>query len=76
MAAIKLDFVKEYKTYYTAKTTPEVVEFGEIPFLTIEGKCVQILHIGSYSAEPESLTKMGWLGHSAVAPQPCPLNLI
>lgn len=38
MAATKLDFVKEYKTYYTAKTTPEVVEFGKIPFLTIEGK--------------------------------------
>ncbi|MBU4361073.1 GyrI-like domain-containing protein [bacterium] len=38
MATKKLDFVKEYKTYYTAKTTPEVVEFGEIPFLTIEGR--------------------------------------
>jgi len=24
----------------------------------IEGKCVQILHIGSYSTEPESLEKM------------------
>lgn len=36
--ATKLDLTKEYKTYYTAKTTPEVVEFGEIPFLTIEGK--------------------------------------
>jgi len=36
--ATKLDLTKEYKTYYTAKTTPEVVEFGEISFLTIEGK--------------------------------------
>ena len=26
-----------------------------------EGKCVQILHIGSYSTEPESLAKMGKL---------------
>jgi len=36
--ATKLDLTKEYKTYYTAKTTPEVVEFDEIPFLTIDGK--------------------------------------
>lgn len=36
--ATKLDLTKEYKTYYTAKTVPEIVEFGEIPFLTIEGK--------------------------------------
>ena len=36
--ATKLDLTKEYKTYYTAKTSPEVVEFGEISFLTIEGK--------------------------------------
>ena len=36
--ATKLDLTKGYKTYYTAKTSPEVVEFGEIPFLTIEGK--------------------------------------
>ncbi|MEM4347263.1 MAG: GyrI-like domain-containing protein [Candidatus Altiarchaeota archaeon] len=34
----KLDLTKEYKTYYTARTNPNVVEFGEIPFLTIEGK--------------------------------------
>lgn len=38
MATIKLDLIKEYKTYYKAKTTPEVVEFGEAQFLTIEGK--------------------------------------
>ena len=36
--ATKLDLTNEYKTYYRAKTSPEVVEFGEIPFLTIEGK--------------------------------------
>jgi hypothetical protein len=36
--ATKLDLTKEEKTYYTAKTSPEVVEFGEIPFLTIRGK--------------------------------------
>jgi 3-methyladenine DNA glycosylase AlkD len=34
----KLDLTKEYKTYYKSKTSPEVVEFAEIPFLTIEGK--------------------------------------
>ena len=36
--ATKLDLTKEYKTYYTAKKTPEVVEFDEAQFLTIEGK--------------------------------------
>jgi len=36
--ATKLDLTKEYKTYYTAKKTPEVVEFNEAQFLTIEGK--------------------------------------
>jgi len=34
----KLDLTKEYKTYYTAKTTPEIVEIYEGKFLTIEGK--------------------------------------
>lgn len=38
MTTTKLDLTKEYKTYYTAKTTPEVVEFNEAQFLTIEGK--------------------------------------
>ena len=38
MGTIKLDLTKEYKTYYTAKTTPEIVEFYEAQFLTIEGK--------------------------------------
>jgi len=36
--ATKLDLTKEYKTYYIAKTSPGVVEFGKISFLTIEGK--------------------------------------
>jgi hypothetical protein len=38
MGTIKLDLTKEYKTYYTAKTIPEVVEFDEVQFLTIQGK--------------------------------------
>jgi hypothetical protein len=38
MAKTKLDLTKEYKTYYTAKTTPEIVEIEEGKFLTIEGK--------------------------------------
>ena len=38
MKRTKLDLAKEYKTYYTAKTTPEIVEIEEGRFLTIEGK--------------------------------------
>ncbi|MEM2111383.1 MAG: GyrI-like domain-containing protein [Candidatus Bathyarchaeia archaeon] len=38
MRQTKLDLIREYKTYYTAKTVPGIVEFGEIQFLTIEGK--------------------------------------
>jgi len=38
MTTTKLDLTKEYKQYYTAKTTPMIVEFGEIPYLVIEGK--------------------------------------
>ncbi len=34
----KLDLTKEYKAYYTAKTTPEVVEFREVQIISIEGK--------------------------------------
>lgn len=34
----KLDFIKEYKQYYTAKTNPIIVEFGKVPYLSIEGK--------------------------------------
>jgi hypothetical protein len=38
MTTLKLDLTKEYKQYYTAKSRPKIVEFGEIPYLTIEGK--------------------------------------
>jgi hypothetical protein len=38
MKRAKLDLTKAYKSYYTAKTTPEIVEIGEGKFLTIEGK--------------------------------------
>ena len=38
MTTTKLDLTKEYKVYYTAKKIPEVVEFDEAQFLTIEGK--------------------------------------
>jgi len=34
----KIDLTKKYKEYYTAKTSPQFVEFGEANFLTIEGK--------------------------------------
>lgn len=34
----KLDLVQEYKVYYKAGTKPEMVEFGPIEFLAIEGK--------------------------------------
>ncbi len=34
----KLDLTKEYKQYYTATKSPTIVEFGKIPYLTIEGK--------------------------------------
>ncbi|KYH38455.1 MAG: hypothetical protein AYL30_004560 [Candidatus Hecatellales archaeon B24] len=35
---MKLDLAKEYKSYYTAKTTPEIVDIGEGKFLTVEGR--------------------------------------
>ncbi len=38
MKQTKLDLTKEYKSYYTAKTTPEIVEIEEGQFLTTEGK--------------------------------------
>ncbi len=38
MGTAKLDLTKEYKTYYMAKTTPDIVEFDEGRFLTIEGE--------------------------------------
>jgi len=34
----KIDLTKEDKIYYTAKTNPQIVEFSEMPYLTIEGK--------------------------------------
>lgn len=38
MATTKLDLINKYKTYYKAKTTPEVGEYSEAQFLTIEGE--------------------------------------
>ena len=38
MSPTKLDLTKKYKSYYAAKTTPEIVEIEEAQFLTIEGK--------------------------------------
>ncbi|MHA1262948.1 MAG: GyrI-like domain-containing protein [Candidatus Freyarchaeota archaeon] len=38
MGANKVDLAKEYKEYYRARTTPEIVKFGEGSFLAIEGK--------------------------------------
>ena len=34
----KLDLSKKYKTYFTAGTTPELVEFEKINFISITGK--------------------------------------
>ena len=36
--ATKLDITKEYKQYYTAKNVSAIVNFGKIPYLSIEGK--------------------------------------
>ena len=33
----KLDLLKEYKSYYNAGKNPEIVEFEEVSYLTIEG---------------------------------------
>ncbi len=38
MSKVKLNLTKEYKPYYTAKTTPEIIEVEEAQFLTIQGK--------------------------------------
>jgi len=38
MAAPKLNLVKQFKSYYTAKTTPQIVELEEGLFLAIEGR--------------------------------------
>ncbi len=34
----KLDLIKKYKTYYKAGKKPEIVEFGEANYLSLEGK--------------------------------------
>ncbi len=34
----KLDLVKDYKSYYKAGKKPEIVEFGEANYLSVEGK--------------------------------------
>ncbi len=34
----KLDLIKEFKSYYKAGKQPEIVEFGELNYLTIDGK--------------------------------------
>lgn len=34
----KLDLVKKYKVYYKAGAKPEIIEFGPVKYLTIEGK--------------------------------------
>lgn len=36
--ATKIDLTKAYKNYYSGKTKPELVKFGEISYLTITGK--------------------------------------
>ena len=38
MKQTKLNLTEVYKSYYTAKTTPEIVEIEEGSFLTIDGK--------------------------------------
>jgi hypothetical protein len=38
MGTTKLDLTKEYKTYYTGRITPEIIDFDEAQFLTIQGK--------------------------------------
>lgn len=34
----KIDLTKKYNAYYTAKTKPALVEFGNVYYLTIIGK--------------------------------------
>jgi len=38
MAKLKLDLIKEYKSYYNAGMKPDMVEFQEANYLSIEGK--------------------------------------
>ena len=37
MVTEKLDLAKEDKAYYTARTAPELIEFGQLPYLAIAG---------------------------------------
>jgi len=54
---VTLEMVERTKEEVFKKKGIELVR--EIKFEKIkEGKCVQILHIGPYSTEPESLAKM------------------
>lgn len=34
----KIDLTKEYKSYYTVKTAPQILEFGAANFLTVAGQ--------------------------------------
>lgn len=34
----KLDLIKKYKAYYTAKSQVEILNFGKVPYLTILGE--------------------------------------
>lgn len=35
---VKIDLTKEDKNYYTAKTSPQIIEFPKLSYLVIEGK--------------------------------------
>lgn len=51
------EFVEEMRAFTQAKKAPALLP--EVKFETIEeGKCVQMLHVGSYDDEPESFTLM------------------
>ena len=43
------DFKKEYKEFYMPKSKPEIVN---------EGLCVQMMHMGPFDSEPESVAIM------------------
>ena len=38
ISMVKIDLVKVDKTYYTAKASPQIAEFPEVSYLTIEGR--------------------------------------
>lgn len=54
----KLDLTKKYKSYYTAKTKPEVVEIGEVRFISITGKGDPSSH--EFAANIEALYSVGY----------------